>query len=409
MKTQVLVPNLPESVADATLISWHKKTGELVEKDENLIDLETDKIVLEVPAPESGLLAEIAQQDGATVTSGDLLAIIDSSKTQAEDGASPSTTEETLVKEEDTLVLSPAVRRIVLEKDLDPRSISGTGKNGRLTKQDVLDHIKSQSGEVEQSDSAKSSLSPPPKSAIPLATVKLETGDRTERRVTMTRLRTRIAERLIQAQQNAAMLTTFNEVNLNSVMDIRKRLKDSFLQKHGVKLGFMSFFVKAATEALKQFPVINASIDNQDIVYHDYYDIGIAVSSNRGLVVPILRDANRLDFAEIEKKISEFGAKAQQGGLTIDDLSGGTFTITNGGIFGSMMSTPILNPPQSAILGMHAIQNRPVVDGSEIVARPMMYLALSYDHRIIDGREAVQFLVSIKQSLEDPACLLLNL
>lgn len=418
MKTRVLVPNLPESVADATLIAWHKKAGESVEKNENLVDLETDKVVLEVPAPESGILVEIMHQDGATVTSGNLLAVIEAGQAlsghekEPESAGIPaiSGSQPPAIAPQENPVLSPAVRRIVLENELDPSRIQGTGKHGRLTKTDVLDYIDSRSA---RNESPAPSIVDEPQPVAPISpaqpTDSGEVDERPQQRVPMTRLRVRVAERLVQAQQTAAMLTTFNEVNLQAVIELRNRQKDEFLKKHGVKLGFMAFFVKATTAALRQFPVVNASIDKKDIIYHGYYDIGIAVASDRGLVVPILRNANILDFAGIEKKIHEFGDKAREGQLSYDDLSGGTFTITNGGVFGSMLSTPILNPPQSAILGMHAILERPIVENAAIVARPMMYLALSYDHRIIDGREAVQFLVRIKRSLEDPARLLLNL
>ncbi|MCI0654493.1 MAG: 2-oxoglutarate dehydrogenase complex dihydrolipoyllysine-residue succinyltransferase [Methylococcaceae bacterium] len=419
MKTQVLVPHLPESVADATLISWHKKAGEAVAKNESLVDLETDKVVLEVPAPESGILVEIMHNDGATVTSGNLLAVIEAAgesvlnpESESLGIESETASKQPKIATQVEPVLSPAVRRIVLENDLDPSRIPGTGKHGRLTKTDVLDYIESHPAKNESPGTAKVDEPPavvPVIAATAPATYPRRIDSRPEQRVAMTRLRVRVAERLLQAQQNAAMLTTFNEVNLQAIIEIRNRQKEEFLRKHGVKLGFMPFFVKASVEALKQFPVVNASIDKQDIIYHGYYDIGIAVASDRGLVVPIVRDANTLDFAAIENKINEFGKKAREGQLSFDDLSGGTFTITNGGVFGSMMSTPILNPPQSAILGMHAISERAVVEKEGIVARPMMYLALSYDHRIIDGREAVQFLVSIKRSLEDPARLLLNL
>jgi len=408
MKTEVLVPNLPESVADATLITWHKQAGEPVLRDENLVDLETDKIVLEVPAPDNGILEQILQQNGATVTSGDLLAVINT------DAPSIAPSNEESVKletEKPVHGLSPAVRRLVLEHELESSGIPATGKGGRLTKNDVLDFLK-----TKNPSPAESVVSTPepatPKSFATPAPVTSGSADseaRPEQRVPMTRLRVRVAERLIQAQQNSAMLTTFNEVNLSKVIELRREYKDTFLKKHGVKLGFMSFFIKASIEALKRFPIVNASVDEHDIIYHGYYDIGIAVSSERGLVVPILREADQMNFAELEKQIADFGVKAQEGKLSYDDLSGGTFTITNGGVFGSMMSTPILNPPQSAILGMHATQERPCVENGQIVARPMMYLALSYDHRIIDGREAVQSLVTIKQCLEEPSRLLLNI
>lgn len=417
MKTEVLVPNLPESIADATLVAWHKKAGERVEKDENLVDLETDKVVLEVPAPQSGVIREILQDDGATVVSGQSLAVIDSeaeSNTSADAGSSP---QEESVPEQTTdksTPLSPAVRRLVTEHNLDPENITGSGKQGRLTKSDVVKYIQAQEQASASNPGPESPADTAPTAAprpAPVPAVKpVETSDgRPEQRVPMTRLRARVAERLIQAQQNAAMLTTFNEVNLDAVIRLREKFQSDFVDRHEVKLGFMSFFVRAVTESLKQFPIVNASVDEQDIIYHGYYDIGVAVASDRGLVVPVLRDADTLDFATIEKKIRDFGARAGSGELSYDDLTGGTFTITNGGVFGSMLSTPILNPPQSAILGMHSIQQRAVVIDGEIVARPMMYLALSYDHRIIDGREAVQFLVSIRDDLEDPSRLLLNL
>jgi 2-oxoglutarate dehydrogenase E2 component (dihydrolipoamide succinyltransferase) len=425
MSIEVLVPHLPESVADATLSAWHKQPGETVKKDENLVDLETDKVVLEVPAPEDGVLKTINQPDGATVTSGDVLAVIDT-ESSAQETVSPE--KPTAQAEAPAVIaitpLSPAVRRLIAENNLDPAQIKGTGKEGRLTKSDVLDYLKKRSGAPKQTaDAAPATLhdrsaasgpesaeaSPRSGSVVHLDTTPApDLASRPEQRVPMTRLRARVAERLIEAQQNAAMLTTFNEVNLQHVMDLRSQYKASFENRHGIKLGFMSFFVKASAEALKRFPVVNASIDGQDIIYHGFYDIGIAVSSARGLVVPILRNADQLDFAGIEKSIADFGKKAREGGLGFDDLTGGTFTITNGGIFGSMLSTPILNPPQSAILGMHAIKSRPVVEEDQIIARPMMYLALTYDHRLVDGRDAVQFLATIKDSLEDPARLLLN-
>lgn len=419
MSIELLVPNLPESVADATLVAWHKEPGDIVRKDENLVDLETDKVVLEVPAPQSGILKQIKQQDGATVTSGDLLAIIDlgdgaepvDAATVANEPEIPGEDNETAERNksggDDLPPLSPAVRRLVLEKNVDPSLVTGSGKDGRLTKTDVIDYLDGQAtAENIQPKSAPSQPTPESKQQPP----RIESREaRPEQRVPMTRLRARVAERLIQAQQNAAMLTTFNEVDLSKVIELRGQHKDAFEKQFGIKLGFMSFFVKAAVEALKRFPIINASVDKQDIIYHGFYDIGIAVSSERGLVVPILRDADQLNFAEIEKSIAKFSKNARDGALSYDDLTGGTFTITNGGIFGSMMSTPILNPPQSAILGMHSITKRPVADKDQVVIRPMMYLALSYDHRIVDGREAVQFLVAIRETLEDPARLLLHL
>lgn len=410
MSIEVLTPTLPESIADATLIAWHKKPGEYIEKDENLVDLETDKVVLEVPSPESGILSKIFQETDATVTSGELLALIEpQSETQSESTDSSSGETETTSPE---IHLSPAVRRLIFENNLDPSSITGTGKNNRITKTDVLDLLNKQT--KPKQESIATTTGQPKKDLTqtivePITTEPPKRGLRPQQRVPMTRLRAKIAERLLQAQQNAAMLTTFNEVNMQSVIDLRNQYKDRFAQKHEIKLGFMSFFVKASIEALKHFPIINASIDNNDIIYHGYYDIGIAVSTPRGLIVPVLRDADQLDFAGIEKNIVNYGQKARDGSLSYEDLSGGTFTITNGGIFGSMLSTPLLNPPQAAILGMHAIKERPVVENGEIVIRPVMYLALSYDHQLIDGRDAVQFLVTIKECLESPAHLLLNI
>ncbi len=415
MSIEVLVPNLPESVSDATLITWHKQAGDFVNKNENLVDLETDKVVLEVTAPESGILSQILKENGAIVTGGELLALLDPETAQerpvAENKAASVKTPD---HNEEDIPLSPSVRRLIHENTLDPSVITGTGKSGRLTKTDVLDHLSKQTPAVVKTQNTTAetqnitSLQTPP--------IKPETGQTTiasnlrpEQRVPMTRLRAKVAERLLQAQQNAAMLTTFNEVNMQNVIDLRNQYKTRFEQKHAVKLGFMSFFVKASIEALKRFPAINASIDGNDIIYHGYYDLGIAVSTPRGLIVPVLHDADQLDFAGIEKSITNFGEKARAGTLTYDDLKGGTFTITNGGVFGSMLSTPILNPPQCAILGMHAIKERAVVENGQIVIRPIMYLALSYDHRLVDGREAVQFLVTIKECLEAPAHLLLNI
>lgn len=395
---EIRVPQLPESVTDATLVGWHKKPGEAVARDENLVDLETDKVVLEVPAPANGTLSEIKVRDGATVTSGDLLAIL-------EEGVAPAAVElrqdavaavQTAAAAETVHKLSPAVRRLLEEHDLDATIIIGSGKDGRITKSDVMAYLKSHSDEnVTPGD---------PAPALPA----VAGPSRTEQRVPMTRLRAKIAERMVAAQHTAAMLTTFNEVDLTKVISLRKRYKESFEQEHGVRLGYMSFFVKAAVEALKKYPVVNASVEGNDIIYHDYFDIGIAVSSDRGLMVPLLRDVDLLSFAQIESDIVELGKKARDGTMSMEDLTGGTFTITNGGVFGSMLSTPILNPPQSAILGMHAIQDRPMVVDGEIAVRSMMYLALTYDHRIIDGKEAVQFLVSVKNSLEDPGRMLLQ-
>ncbi|MEI6541942.1 MAG: 2-oxoglutarate dehydrogenase complex dihydrolipoyllysine-residue succinyltransferase [Methylococcales bacterium] len=418
MSIEVLVPNLPESVSDATLINWHKQAGDFVNKNENLVDLETDKVVLEVTAPESGILGQILKESGAIVTSGELLAIIEVGNIkQVVSNESESVSINSANNDED-MPLSPSVRRLINENALDPSQISGTGKSGRLTKADVLEHINKSTSPLVVvatttqkviAETEKTVSAPKPALETPLDSPGTVAGLRPEQRVAMTRLRAKVAERLLQAQQNAAMLTTFNEVNMQNVIDLRNQYKTRFEQKHAVKLGFMSFFVKASIEALKHFPAINASIDGSDIIYHGYYDLGIAVSTPRGLIVPVLHDADQLDFAGIEKSIASFGEKARAGTLSYDDLKGGTFTITNGGVFGSMLSTPILNPPQCAILGMHAIKERPVVENGQIVIRPIMYLALSYDHRLVDGREAVQFLVTIKECLEAPAHLLLNI
>jgi 2-oxoglutarate dehydrogenase E2 component (dihydrolipoamide succinyltransferase) len=403
MSIEVVVPNLPESVSDATVVVWHKQPGDSVQKNENLVDLETDKVVLEVPAPESGVVSAILKESGAIVNGGELLATIEPQENQE-----AIKTEDILPTTKNTAIpLSPSVRRIVHENTLDPSLIKGSGKDGRLTKGDVLDHLNKQPTEQKEPDVMPGVKLKPLEVIEPSSTI--PEGHRPEQRVAMTRLRAKIAERLLQAQQNAAMLTTFNEVNMQNIIDLRNQNKARFEQKHNTKLGFMSFSVKASIEALKRFPAINASIDNTDIIYHGYYDIGIAISTPRGLIVPVLRDADQLDFAGIEKGIVDFGEKARASTLSYDDLKGGTFTITNGGIFGSMLSTPILNPPQCAILGMHAIKDRAVVENGQIVIRPIMYLALSYDHRLVDGRDAVQFLVAIKECLEAPAHLLLNI
>ena len=385
MTTAVTVPALPESVADATLINWNKKPGDSVREGENLVDLETDKVVLEMPAPVSGVLKEITAQDGATVTGGDIIAYIEEGAVADAPAAAAPTAEQTAAPAAaaapvatDDKALSPAARKLAAEAGVAAGEVSGSGRGGRVTKNDVKQHLAGGSR-------------------------------RHEERVPMTRLRKRIAERLLEAQHNAAMLTTFNEVNMRAVMALRKKYQDAFVAKNGVKLGFMSFFVKAAVEALKKYPAVNASIDGDDIIYHNYCDIGIAVSSPRGLVVPILRNAELMGFADIEDGILDYAAKAKDGSLAIEDMTGGTFTITNGGTFGSMMSTPIINPPQSGILGMHNIVERPIAENGQVVIAPMMYIALSYDHRIIDGREAVGFLVEIKQLIEDPTRLILNL
>jgi 2-oxoglutarate dehydrogenase E2 component (dihydrolipoamide succinyltransferase) len=414
MSIEVLVPNLPESVSDATLISWHKQAGDYVNKNESLVDLETDKVTLEVTAPESGILSQILKENGAIVTGGELLAILESQTAQGQSNVDNKTTvAKTPVLNGEDIPLSPSVRRLIHENTLDPSLITGTGKSGRLTKTDVLDHLNKQIPSAVKTQNIASLQSTATEvkteTAKPIEPATIASNLRPEQRVAMTRLRAKVAERLLQAQQNAAMLTTFNEVNMQNVIDLRNQYKVRFEQKHAVKLGFMSFFVKASIEALKRFPAINACIDDNDIIYHGYYDLGIAVSTPRGLIVPVLHDADQLDFAGIEKSIADFGEKARAGTLTYDELKGGTFTITNGGVFGSMLSTPILNPPQCAILGMHAIKERPVVENGQIVIRPIMYLALSYDHRLVDGREAVQFLVTIKECLEAPAHLLLNI
>ena len=378
MTTAVTVPALPESVADATLINWNKKPGDSVREGENLVDLETDKVVLEMPAPVSGVLKEITAQDGATVTGGDIIAYIEEGAVADAPAAAEKAAAPAAAASADDKALSPAARKIAAEAGVAAGEVAGSGRGGRITKNDVKQHLAGGSR-------------------------------RHEERVPMTRLRKRIAERLLDAQHNAAMLTTFNEVNMRAVMALRKKYQDAFVAKNGVKLGFMSFFVKAAVEALKKYPAVNASIDGDDIIYHNYCDIGIAVSSPRGLVVPILRNAELMGFADIEDGILDYAAKAKDGSLAIEDMTGGTFTITNGGTFGSMMSTPIINPPQSGILGMHNIVERPIAENGQVVIAPMMYIALSYDHRIIDGREAVGFLVEIKQLIEDPTRLVLGL
>lgn len=407
MSIDVKVPALPESVSEATVATWHKQVGDRVKRDENLVDLETDKVMLEVPAVTDGVLKEIRVEAGGTVTSNDIIAVIEEGAAEAEAPAAATpaaagsqTGAPAAAGDAGNDEQSPAVRKLLAEHGLSARDIAGSGKGGRLTKADVEAHL---------AGGATKAQAPARTEAAAPAPAPVARGSREEQRVPMTRIRARIAERLVEAQRTAAMLTTFNEVDLQAVSELRARHKDAFEKSNGVRLGFMSFFVKAAVEALKRYPLVNASIDGNDIVYHGYYDIGIAVSSPRGLVVPVLRDADLLNFGEVEKAIGEFGARAKDNKLTMEDLSGGTFSITNGGVFGSLLSTPILNPPQSAILGMHGIQQRPVVVDGQIVVRPMMYLALSYDHRIIDGREAVLFLRSIKETLEDPGRLLLGL
>jgi 2-oxoglutarate dehydrogenase E2 component (dihydrolipoamide succinyltransferase) len=392
---EVKVPQLSESVAEATLLDWHKKEGERVSRDENLIDIETDKVVLELPAPADGVLVRIIKKAKESVGSGDVIAQIDTEGKAAaasQEKKAPPSAE----KPKTTPPVMPAAQKIAAEKGIDTSKVQGTGRDGRVTKGDVLEA---------KPQAPRAPLQQP----TPPVNIDNLTSGRPEQRVPMSRLRQRVAERLVQSQSTAAILTTFNEVNMAPVMEMRKRYQERFEKEHGTRLGFMSFFVKAAVHALKRFPVVNASIDGTDIVYHGYFDIGVAVGSSRGLVVPILRDADRMSFAEIEKKIGEFGKRAQDGKLTLEELTGGTFSISNGGVFGSMLSTPIINPPQSAILGVHATKDRAVVENGQVVVRPMNYLALSYDHRIIDGREAVLFLVSIKDALEDPARLILEI
>lgn len=406
MLIEIKVPQLSESVAEATLISWHKKQGEKVVRGENLIDIETDKVVLELPATHDGILIEVLRNDGATVKSGEIIAKIETemaSTTPTKSNLSLSQSAAEPIPETENQIaktLMPAAKKIAEEHQLKPHeinSIVGTGREGRVTKEDVTNHIKNKPQTADITSAPASALT-----EVPNMGQLAINNERLEQRVPMTRLRMRIAERLVQSQSTAAILTTFNEVNMQAVIDLRTRYKDKFEKEHGIKLGFMSFFVKAVVAALKKFPIINASVDGNDIIYHPYYDIGIAVASPRGLVVPILRNADQLTQVEIEKQIADFVTRAQNGKLTIDELSGGTFSITNGGVFGSMLSTPIINPPQSAILGIHATKERPVVENGQIVIRPMNYLALSYDHRIIDGKEAVLSLVTIKEALEYP-------
>ena len=444
MSTEIRVPQLPESVADATLVTWHKQPGDPIRRDENLADLETDKVVLEVPAPANGVVSEIRVPSGTVVTSGQILAVIEegaaastaaprpaaapqtapaaasvsaASATSPAPGAGSAAKTAAPTKAAATNVpaegareagkLSPSVRRLVEENHLDPAAIPGSGRDGRLTKADVV-------GYLDKQPAAAVAVAPAAAAAVPSPAARAPgrppvTGARAEQRVPMTRLRARIAQRLIEAQSTQALLTTFNEVDLTATQELRARYKERFEKERGVKLGFMSFFVKASIAALKRFPVLNASVDGNDIIYHEYYDIGVAVSTDRGLVVPIVRDADSKDFAALEKEIADYARQAREGSLAIEDLTGGTFTITNGGVFGSLMSTPIVNAPQSAILGMHKVQERPMVMNGQIVVRPMMYLAVTYDHRIIDGREAVQFLVAIKEALEDPGRMLLGI
>jgi 2-oxoglutarate dehydrogenase E2 component (dihydrolipoamide succinyltransferase) len=415
MAIEIKVPQLPESVADATLVTWHKQAGQAVSRDENLADLETDKVVLEVPAPVNGILKELRIVAGTSVTSGQVLAVLEEGAAAAATAAAPAKPAAVAPAASKPVAaaapakgegdkLAPSVRRMVEEKQLDPAKIPATGKDGRITKGDVVDYLDNPAAKAAGGDkpAAKAPVAKPAAPAV------LGAAGRQDQRVPMTRLRARIAERLLEAQHTQAQLTTFNEIDLKHVMDLRAKYKETFEKKHGVKLGFMSFFVKAAVEALKKFPVVNASIEGNDIVYHEYYDIGVAVSTEKGLMVPVLRDVDLQSYADIEKNIGSYATRAREGKITIEELTGGTFSITNGGTFGSLLSTPIVNMPQSAILGMHATKERPMVIDGKIEIRPMMYVALSYDHRIIDGREAVQFLVAIKDCLEDPARLLLS-
>ena len=437
MLVDVKVPVLAESISEATLVAWNKKPGDFVHRNENLVDMETDKVVLEIVAPKDGILKEVKKNDGSNVTSDEIIAVIDTDAVQEQQEVNQEHTATKLAsagggavagaatslgaaannsiireseipqEEDDSDLLSPAVRKLVAEHDIDPGKIKGTGKDGRIVKSDVLEyleHIKP----AEPEQAVEQQVQPISKIAREIPATGLD-DTRPEKRVPMSRLRAKVAERLKEAQNTAAILTTFNEINMKPVMDLRNRYKNSFNERHGTKLGFMSFFTKAVVEALRQFPIINATMDGEDIIYHGYYDIGIAVGSPRGLVVPILRNVDTMSFADIEVAIKTFGEKAKSGKLSLEDLTGGTFSISNGGVFGSMLSTPILNPPQSAILGMHNIVERPVVENGEIVIRPMMYVALSYDHRIIDGHDAVLFLVTVKQMIEDPTRMMLDI
>ena len=413
MSIEIRVPALPESIADATLVAWHKQPGEAFKRDENLADLETDKVVLEVPAPADGVMGDQKFPVGATVTEGQVLAVINEGGAPAAaapakapaPAAAPATAPAAApaaaksATPAEAAKLSPSVRRLVEENGIDPAAVPATGRDGRLTKSDVTGFLDRKPAVPDATPAAKPAPSPPSAPRV----------GRAEQRVAMSRLRQRVAQRLVEAQSTQALLTSFNEVDLGSVQDLRARYKDRFEKSQGVKLGFMSFFVKATIEGLKKFPVLNASVDGSDIVYHEFYDIGVAVSTDRGLMVPIVRDADQKSFADIEKEITAYATRARSGQISIEDITGGTFTITNGGVFGSLLSTPIVNAPQSAILGMHKIQERPMVVNGKIEIRPMMYLAVTYDHRIIDGRDAVQFLVSIKESLEDPGRMLLGL
>lgn len=401
---EIKVPTLPESVTDATVAKWYKKESDFIFRDENLVDLETDKVMLEIPAPKDGIIKKIKVKEGMIVKEREILAILEEDRGEYEVKNEEKRDKDRVEKNEEEKKtrkkskeskgdLSPAVRRLISEKDLDVSKIEGSGKKGRIMKEDVEDYLKNQKEKPDSKEAAK----------------EIEKGKRTEKRVPLSRIRKRIAERLVQVQQESALLSTFNEINMKPVMDLRKKYRNAFEKKHNVRLGFMSFFTKVSVEALKRFPMINASIDRSEIIYHNYYDIGIAIGTERGLVVPILRNAENMSMADIEKKIREYASRVQEGRLGIDELTGGTFTITNGGTYGSLLSTPIINPPQTAILGMHKIEDRPVVENGQIIIQPIMLVALSYDHRVIDGREAILFLVTIKELLEDPARLVLGI
>lgn len=407
MSIEIKAPTFPESVTDGTIATWHKQAGEAVDRDELIVDIETDKVVLEVVAPEAGVLAEIVKAEGEIVLSGELIGRLEkgaAANTSPVVSEAPAKAESADVSAVGEPLMGPAARQLAQEHNLDASTIAGTGKGGRVTKEDVLNHIKATPAKAAQTSA------PAPAAVVEAAGASTPSSERVEKRVPMTRMRARIAERLLGVSQETAMLTTFNEVNMKPVMDLRAKYKDQFEKTHnGTRLGFMGLFVKAACEALKRYTVVNASIDGDDVVYHGYQDVGVAVSTDKGLVVPVLRDADFMSIADIEAKIRDFGMRAKEGKLGIEEMQGGTFTITNGGVFGSLMSTPILNPPQTGILGMHKIQERPMAVNGEVVILPMMYLALSYDHRLVDGKDAVQFLVAIKELLEDPARILLQL
>jgi 2-oxoglutarate dehydrogenase E2 component (dihydrolipoamide succinyltransferase) len=413
MTIEIKTPTFPESVADGTVATWYKKPGETISRDELIVDIETDKVVLEVVASADGVLKEILKGEGEVVLSAEVLGLFEEGAVASAEAA-PAAAEKTKADEVETvegIIMSPAARKMAEENGISAKDVLATGKDGRVTKEDILNHLKAPKAAPAPVAASSNAPAPVTKAAgnSNAGSISFDAGDRIEKRVPMTRLRATIARRLVSAQQNAAMLTTYNEVNMKPIMELRKKYQDRFVKAHGVKLGFMSFFVKAATEALKKFPAVNASIDGSDMIYHGYQDIGVAVSTERGLVVPILRDTDAMGLAEVESSIGDFGARARDGKLGIDEMQGGTFTISNGGTFGSLLSTPILNPPQTAIMGMHKIQDRPMAINGEVVILPMMYLALSYDHRMIDGKEAVQFLVAIKDMLEDPARLLLDI